>query len=299
MKQKIFISFLKLLEKIAGKKLVYYSNRGVGFGKTAVKSSFGFWYAGDVLDMADIAYGIVNNGAVEKEETDLVAKILKLLMKQKDDICFYDIGANSGYYGILAAYLGRGKIKCYSFEPQMEYFNCLKESIYLNRLEGVMAPFNLALSDKDGEVDIYGGGSGASLEKSFLGAGDFPKRKIKIEKLDDLAKKENLESPDFVKIDVEGHELSVLRGAESVIKNSLPIMFIEIAYSLKEIGRNFVNENYCEIMDFIRDFGYEIFCQDSGKLVKVENEFRRNGVRMFLCLHREKHKLIKDSIRGC
>ncbi len=294
MKQKIFIKLLKLLEKIIGKKLVYYS-RNIGLGKTAAKADFGFWYAGDIVDMTDISYGILNNGLVEKEETDLVVKILELLMKRKDSLSFYDIGANSGYYGIMAAHLGKGKIKCYSFEPQTEYFNCLKESIYLNRLEDVIVPFNLALSDKGGEGDIYGGGSGASLEKIFLGAGDFSKRKIKVEKLDDLVKKENLESPDFVKIDVEGHELSVLKGAELMIKEFSPIMFIEIAYSLKSIGRDFVNENYQKTLDFIKSFGYEIFCQDGGKLIKVEgDDFKRDGVRMFLCLHREKHKFIPN-----
>lgn len=296
MKQKIFIYFLEFLEKITGKKLVYYSNGSVGIGKTAVKSSFGFWYAGDILDMADIAYGIVNNGVVEKEETDLVVKILKLLMEQKDNINFYDIGANSGYYGIMAAYLGRGKIKCFSFEPQIEYFNCLKESICLNRFEDVAVLFNLALSDEDGEADIYGFGSGASLEKQFLDSNDLLAKRIKIKKLDNLVSEENLGKPDFIKIDVEGHELNVLRGAESTIKNSLPIMFIEIAYSLKGIGRNFISKNYDKTFDSIEGLGYEIFCQDNGKLIGVGKSFKRDGVKMFLCLHGKKHKMIKESL---
>lgn len=110
-KFKLFNFFIKFLEKIINKKIVYYSkNENNLLGRTAVKSSFGFWYVGDVLDTADISYGILNKGLVEKNETNLVVKILNKLTEERN-ICFYDIGANTGYYGIMAGYLGSGKIR--------------------------------------------------------------------------------------------------------------------------------------------------------------------------------------------
>lgn len=297
MLRKLFNILLDFLGKLAGKKVIYYSkNEHNDFGKTAVKSSFGFWYVGNVLDYSDIAYGIFNNGAVEKSETDLVVKILLQLLKEKSELNFYDIGANTGYYGITAAYLGKGKIKCYSFEPIEECCNCIKESVYLNRLEGVIWPFNFALGDKEERRIMYLAGSGSTFDKNFLGNIKVPERMVEVQRLDEVVEKEKLGKPDFMKIDVESYELEVLCGAEKTIKESLPVIFVEIAYSLKNLGRDFINENYDKTLNFFTDLGYKIFCLEGDRLVKIENVHRRNGVRMFLCLHKVKHSLFIENI---
>jgi hypothetical protein len=97
--RKIFVFITSILEKISGKKIAYFFKQPKMLGQTAVKSSLGFWYAGDVLESHDIAYGILNNGYVEKDETDAAKKILEYLLRQKPSLAFYDIGANTGYFG--------------------------------------------------------------------------------------------------------------------------------------------------------------------------------------------------------
>ena len=83
-KKKLFDLTIKFLERIINKKIIYYSkNENNVLGKTAIKSSLGFWYVGDVLNTADISYGILNNGVVEKNETGLVVKILNKLIKER------------------------------------------------------------------------------------------------------------------------------------------------------------------------------------------------------------------------
>jgi len=276
-KIKLFNFFIKFLEKIINKKIIYYSkNENNTLGKTAVKSSLGFWYVGDVLNTYDISYGILNNGVVEKEETDLVVRILNKLIKNKN-ICLYDIGANTGYYGVMAGYLGKGKIKCYSFEPIKKYCDCLQESINLNHLEDIVKVFNIALGNKNSKEDLYLSGSGSSLDKDFVGKINLPKRTIEIRKLDDIIQKENLEKPDFIKIDVEGYEYNVLLGGKRVIKES------------------FINENYKQTLDFISNLGYKIFYLDSNKLVEVKNDFKPRRVKMYLCLHPVKHNLFIEN----
>ena len=204
--KKIFNIFLGFLGKVINKKIIYYSrNENNDLGKTAVRSVFDFWYVGDILDAADISYGILNNGLVEKNETNLVVKILNKLIEDRN-ICFYDIGANTGYYGILAGYLGKGKIKCYSFEPVKEFCNCLQESIHLNRLEDVIKVFNFALGNDGNRENLYLAGSGSSFDKDFIGKNDIQKRTVEIRKLDNITQSANLEKPDFIKIDVEGYE---------------------------------------------------------------------------------------------
>ena len=288
LKRKLFDFFIKFLEKIINKKIIYYSkNENNILGKTAVKSAFGFWYVGDVLNTADISYGILNNGVVEKNETNLVIKILNKLIENKN-ICFYDTGANTGYYGILAGYLGKGKINCYSFEPVKEFCDCLLESIYLNHLEDIVKVFNFALGDRNSKEDLYLAGSGSSLNKDFINKPNLSKRRIEIKKLDDIVQDKNLEKPDFIKIDVEGSEYNVLLGGEKTIRESLPILFIEIVYSL---NNGFVNKNYKKTLEFIRNLGYRTFCLNDNKLIEVKNDFKPEGVKMFLCLHSVKHNL--------
>lgn len=187
--QKIFVAFLKFLSRLTGKNIVYFNPPPEGKENfTAVKSPLGFWYAGNVRNGTDIAYGILNSGMVEPEETKLVIRLLKQLLERQAIVNFYDIGANTGYYGILSAFLAKGKIRTFAFEPLEENYKYLKESVYLNRLEEYFKIFTLALGDKNSEEIIYGSGTGASLNKEFL---DMPKPAetiVAVKKLDDLVK---------------------------------------------------------------------------------------------------------------
>ncbi|MBI5530072.1 MAG: FkbM family methyltransferase [Candidatus Doudnabacteria bacterium] len=280
---------------MSGKKIVYFP-QGSYLGRTAVKSSQGFWYVGDVLDSSDLAYGVLYSGVIEKEETDLVEKILKVLF-EKGKVNFYDIGANTGYYGILAAWLGQGKACVYSFEPQKKYAGCLKETATINNLAGQVKIFEYGLGAENSTATFHLAGSGSSLDASFLENKNLPTQKIEVKKLDDVIAIEKLGSPDFIKIDVEGFEYKVLQGSKQVIKSSLPVLFIEIAYSLKAIGRTFTHPDYSGIFNMLKDFGYSPYLSREGRLGVYDPNRKLDGVNMFLFLHQNKHaSLIKQLI---
>ncbi len=118
--RKIILYIINILEKFFKKRILIVERTPFLPHNTAALSEYGFWYVGNVFDMSDISYGIAEKGSVEHEETRLVIKILNKL-SQSVNISFYDIGANSGYYGILSAFLYKNKIKVYSFEPLLEY----------------------------------------------------------------------------------------------------------------------------------------------------------------------------------
>ena len=62
---KIFTKFLSVLSKIIGKKVFYTSFESLGFhDQMAVLDPLGFWYTGNLYDLSDIAYGIVNRSSV-------------------------------------------------------------------------------------------------------------------------------------------------------------------------------------------------------------------------------------------
>ena len=291
MKKKAFDLLLKTISKVTGKKVLYINKNYVNYKNLAVKSKYGFWYCGNVFDQTDIAYGVASVGDIESEDTDLVFKILK---KLKSDYVFYDIGANTGWYSMLAATVSQNS-KVISFEPISEHIEPLTQSIYLNRFDSRLAVQPVALSNTEGEADILLAGTGSSLEKNFLEKNEGV-RKVKLEMLDNLVKNNNIPLPDFIKIDVEGHEYNVLLGAKETISKSLPILFVEIACTLKNLGRDFINPNYKDIFFFIVSMGYKPYTLKTKQLVKYSTDEIQDGVQMYLFLHNTEHKEVLDLV---
>lgn len=183
--KKIIFRIINSIERNTNKKIVIVNKETFLPNNTAALSEYGFWYAGNIFNTADISYGIAINGSVEKEETKLVIKILEEISKTNNCVAFYDVGANSGYYGILAAYLYGEKAKVYSFEPLEEYIDCIKKNIYLNKLDNLKI-FEFGLGNKNEKKIMYLAGSGSSLEEGFSGENISTQREIDIKKLDDV-----------------------------------------------------------------------------------------------------------------
>lgn len=281
MKARIVVKILTFLGRLTGKRFLYYTPSGANeLGMTAARSKFGFWYVGNVYDSNDIAYGIAQNGEVEPEETALVQRILGALSKDKTPVV-YDIGANTGYYSIFAASVHNARV--YSFEPLPEHLACLTSSSRLNRIEENITTYQIALGDTDEERDFYLGGSGSSFDPLFLGNSSAEHIKVRSVQLDALRQQSRMDLPDFVKIDVEGFEYPVLRGATETIKAALPFLFIEIASTLREQKREFVHQDYEKIFELLTGLGYKSFILD-GDLRQVSADNRKDGVHMYLFL---------------
>lgn len=267
--QKIFSLISRLFEKITGKKLFYITpNKHNNLGKTAVCSSLGFWYVGNVYDSTDIAYGISQNGLVEKDDTELVVKILSKL----DNPVVYDIGANTGYYGILAATKFNATV--HSFEPIPEHVSCIEESACINGIKDRVITHTIALGSKHDSLELKLSGSGSTLSKDFLGEISVPTLKVTVETLDSL----NLSAPHFIKIDVEGYEWEVLQGAKETITKHKPICFIEIAKTFNT--RKFTHQNFDDIMNFFAVLGYKVERNTPNGLVEATDV--PDGVHMYL-----------------
>jgi FkbM family methyltransferase len=128
-----------------------------------------------------------------------------------------DVGANIGYYLLLAegAVGPSGTIAC--FEPEPDNVAELRRNIAANRLQNVQV-FPVAVGDTEGTVSLRSGiNSGVAAD----GSGDLT---VSMCRLDDA-----LASPvDFVKIDVEGFEGQVLAGARRLLRDDRPVLFVEI-----------------------------------------------------------------------
>ena len=135
---------------------------------------------------------------------------------------FLDVGANFGYYGLSVAKMYE-TARIYCFEPGPTAFECLTTNIRRNRLENVEA-IQAAVLDDECDVrittDTFGG-------DHLIETSGRPYHEVQGFTLDGYADRTGLSRVDYVKIDVEGAELKVLRGAEQVIRRFSPIIQIE------------------------------------------------------------------------
>jgi FkbM family methyltransferase len=167
------------------------------------------------------------------------------LMFQGSDV-FLDIGANFGFYSVLAQKYN-DHIITFCFEPLP---NIYQDNIRFHKLNGVTRQriINSAVSNSIGKTklyvpDVYGIDSettSASIEADFFYNRKFQKRELIIETttLDDLAASQEalLKAKKIsMKIDIEGHELAALEGGRNFFKTYKPIAIVEIERSPKNV----------------------------------------------------------------
>jgi FkbM family methyltransferase len=145
---------------------------------------------------------------------------------------FWDIGANIGWYSLLASRIVGPDGRVFSFEPSPDAFNLLSANVrgllYLRAMQ-----CGVGNADTVAALAAQGAAGGASfveevtkLNQSFLPETPIRKVEVNIRRVDTLLKE--LEPPHLVKIDVEGFELEVLKGARELLSTTRPSLIIEI-----------------------------------------------------------------------
>ena len=131
----------------------------------------------------------------------------------------YDLGANAGFYTLIASRRVGESGRVVAFEPAPKNIANLKKHIKINRAKNA-AVEAVAVSDTNEEVkfDVYAGGAVGKISVTGI-----PVRAVR---LDDFIREERLPPPDLMKIDVEGAEAAVLRGAENTLKEFKPVLFL-------------------------------------------------------------------------
>jgi FkbM family methyltransferase len=133
---------------------------------------------------------------------------------------FFDIGAHFGYYSAIAAMINNGSGKIFAFEPRPMNAGFFRKHMKINDFKNVtLIEAAVGASDKDVQFDT-GHGSATGYVSN---AGDL---KVKQVSIDRMVKEGSLPSPDFIKIDVEGGEIEVLKGLKDVISRYRPKLII-------------------------------------------------------------------------
>ncbi|MFZ5970656.1 MAG: FkbM family methyltransferase [Bacteroidota bacterium] len=150
---------------------------------------------------------------------------------------FVDVGANTGYYSLLAATSGPTQV--YAFEPSPGPLYYLRLNVNLNHFSRQIRVFDVALSDEQGSLTFYSTvNEKYNLEHHLGGIGSLiPSRKnqkpIKVSsiKLDQFVEEEKMNYVDLIKIDTEGSEHLILKGATETIKKYQPIIICETLFN--------------------------------------------------------------------
>lgn len=233
------------------------------------------------LDRRGVPFDILNFGFYEKEDEEVLFYLLK------KNAVILDIGANIGWYSLLfSKRLPQSKI--YAFEPIQDTYKNLVTNINLNKSDNIF-PFNMGLSEKRSFLTYYYFPEGSVLasEKNLINCPKAKQVTCQVDALDTFISTQRLDQLDFIKCDVEGAELSVIKGGLNTIKNFLPILFIEL------FERWTLQFNYHpnDVIYLLKTIGYKCFLANKDRLdicpiYKETEEERLN----FFFLHSLKHR---------
>lgn len=132
----------------------------------------------------------------------------------------YDIGANVGFYTLLASVLAGETGHVYSFEPFPENLRELRNHLKMNRIQNCTV-IDAAVSSSEGEAVFDPSGDRCT---GHLAAGGS--LRVRTLTLDGLVSRKEIRVPNVMKMDIEGAELECLRGAYQVIQESRPVIFL-------------------------------------------------------------------------
>ena len=188
-------------------------------------------------------------------------------MKKKP--IFFDIGANIGVQTLQLSQKFKNSI-VHSFEPTNFGFNKLKKNISLNKkLNERIFANQLFLTNKQNSLPkkIYASWNlknKKNVHKKHYGSFKTTSNSQSL-KLDDYIIKNKISKIDFIKLDVDGHELDVLKsGYKFLKKNKTPIIFEVAPYLYKEHGYT-----HNDLINLFRELGYNFY--NIANLKKVEN----------------------------
>lgn len=212
--------------------------------RKVITTRYGFQMHLDLRQFIDRT--IYCTGEWEPHETGVIQRILK------PGDGFADIGANIGYFTLLAAGIVGPGGHVFAFEANSETHNLLLANIERNSLANVTAHL-LAVGETSGQAMIHHGepgnaGADAAMEAKAGEAGNT----VPMDRLDAVLADKSLR---LIKLDIEGGEAKALRGAEGLLRAaSAPDLLFELTpdFLLKN------GDNAGELLEWLRSLGYDL-----------------------------------------
>jgi FkbM family methyltransferase len=197
-----------------------------------------------------------------------------------------DVGANVGIYTIAAGFLGA---RVAAFEPSSGAQQVLRRNIVLNRLEESVRVFPMALGDTIGSMSFT---TDLDVGNHLLAdpTGSATEETVEVRSLDSVVNDEvewfERATGTLLKVDVEGHDAEVLRGARRAIANYRPVVLVETW------------DGGTEVRAFLAELDYRVYRFDLASRTLVEYPRDWKGQANFIGVHDEALGAVKIRIGG-
>jgi len=207
---------------------------------------------------------IYYQGASEPETADFVRRFLK------PGMVFVDVGAHLGEYTLLAASLLGSSGHVHAFEPGPEVFEILRRNIQLNRCANVTASPEAVWEEETlVNFEVNSEPSLSAVQMRNEGTDGSATIEVRAITLDHYFADPLMPRPNLIKVDVEGAELQVLRGATSLLvlpPSQAPIVIFEYGPSnTKRFGYS-----ADDTIQFLREHGYAVYIWGRGMFTALD-----------------------------
>jgi len=210
------------------------------------------------------ATGNIYIGLHEFEDMFFVLHLLR-----KDEVML-DIGANIGSYTILAGAVIGAKI--FSFEPIPETFRCLIDNVNINGIYEKVKCYNIGLADKNGILKFTSNlGTTNHVVFNTSSIKNIDIIDVPVRKLDTIVSGCD---PLLIKIDVEGFELQVLKGADEILKSKSLLAVIIETFGKNNLDKQMSKYGFKPFM--YNPFNREISPFDSKKVASNNTIYIKN-----------------------
>ena len=212
-------------------------------------------------------------GCLDPNELAFVDRFLR------PGMTFLDIGANDGLYTTLASKCVGPHGAVWAFEPSSRELSRLERNLELNHLTVRVFPLALADSNEPAELKVAPyGHEGLNTLGSFVHEIDSGgAEKVQLARLDDILVQNPLAHLDFIKLDVEGAELRVLKGAATTLQRYRPVILFEVS----DAALRQQSSSAADLAGFLRAQNYDLYMFDpsSGLPAKaVEGIYSENMI---------------------
>ncbi len=218
-----------------------------------------------------------------------MSQLLVEYLRSYPSAIFFDVGALYGYFGLLALALSKSEAKIFEFEMNPESFVALTQNIAANThlQPGRIVAVNCAVGDVDA-ADQMTRYKGMILNSVDTGSHETPMNFIT---LDSFCRTRGF-LPNLMKIDVEGYEGKILKGAASILRASETVIMLELHNNKKLLRAS--GTTRCNLLESLLNDGCGLYY--FGKHRSTNSLGARRLSAEYLCSQREKFDAMGDDL---
>lgn len=208
------------------------------------------------LDLSDYMQWLLYFGVQTEPRDSLYALV-------KPGMTVLDVGANIGETAMMFARLTGESGHVYAFEPFPSTFQHLQRHLLRNGQKNITA-VQLGLADKPGTLKLENNPNNTAGNRVSAAGSE-----VQVSTIDAFITEKKCSRIDFMKIDVEGFELHVLRGADQMLRRDKPVLFVEAVDEFLQLQ----NSSTHALIRFLEDLNYSLVNAYDNKHVSANQDF--------------------------